>query len=263
MKQIGIRNIKGPILIVAPHPDDEILGAGGLIQQAVKSGKKVYIVFATNGDANKETFRSFIRLPVTPASFRKLGEIRHLEALRVAKRLGNPENRLYFLCFPDTVILQIARNKNPNQVFRSPATLLTCAKYSFAFRRNAPYKKATVISLIVQILRKIKPKTILVTHQADTNPDHRSAPYLLSKALHITKMSPLILKYLIHYPKWPTSRGRLVPPVKLNSGSVRSLKLTTKECQNSKRFFQLYRSQFNPRGRLIRLIRKNQLFWVG
>lgn len=262
MKPIGIGNIKGPILIVAPHPDDEVLGAGGLIQKVVKARKQVYIVFLTNGDANKETFRSHIRLPVTPTSFRKLGQIRHLEALRADKHLGIPASNLFFLSFPDTVTLQIAQSNNPNRVFRSPTTLFNCANYPFAFRRNAPYNKATAVSLFIRILRKVKPGTILVTHPSDKNPEHRSAPYFLSKALRFTKMSPLILKYLTHYPGWPTFRGYLVPPGKLNSNNVRSLYLTTKEVQKAIHSFRLHRSQYNPRGRLVRLIRKNELFWV-
>ena len=30
---------QGPLFVVAPHPDDEILGAGGLVQSWVASGK--------------------------------------------------------------------------------------------------------------------------------------------------------------------------------------------------------------------------------
>ena len=40
------------ILILAPHPDDECLGTGGLIQQALAKGAKVKVIFITNGDNN-------------------------------------------------------------------------------------------------------------------------------------------------------------------------------------------------------------------
>ena len=50
MTPILFRYIQGPILIVAPHPDDEVLSSGGLIQKAVKSGKSVHIIYLTNGD---------------------------------------------------------------------------------------------------------------------------------------------------------------------------------------------------------------------
>jgi hypothetical protein len=38
------------LLVVAPHPDDETLGAGGLIQRVRHAGGAVKVVFMTNGD---------------------------------------------------------------------------------------------------------------------------------------------------------------------------------------------------------------------
>src|SRR6478736_5359349 len=40
------------ILYFAPHPDDESLGGGGLIQHAVGVGAAVKVVFLTDGDRN-------------------------------------------------------------------------------------------------------------------------------------------------------------------------------------------------------------------
>src|SRR5258708_6499796 len=40
------------VLVLAPHPDDESLGAGGLIQKAVAAHARVRVVIATNGEAN-------------------------------------------------------------------------------------------------------------------------------------------------------------------------------------------------------------------
>lgn len=37
------------ILIVAPHPDDEILGCGGIMAKYIKEGKSVYVTIVTNG----------------------------------------------------------------------------------------------------------------------------------------------------------------------------------------------------------------------
>src|SRR3989344_9322527 len=38
------------VLIVAPHQDDEVLGAGGYIQRSVSVGAKVKVIFATDGN---------------------------------------------------------------------------------------------------------------------------------------------------------------------------------------------------------------------
>jgi LmbE family N-acetylglucosaminyl deacetylase len=41
----------GPLVVVAPHPDDEILGAGGLVRSCAMAGQKVTIISVTDGEA--------------------------------------------------------------------------------------------------------------------------------------------------------------------------------------------------------------------
>ena len=48
------RGSLGPYLIVAPHPDDEVLGCGGLIAQTVALTGRVYIVFLTGGESSHD-----------------------------------------------------------------------------------------------------------------------------------------------------------------------------------------------------------------
>jgi LmbE family N-acetylglucosaminyl deacetylase len=45
---LAVKNQK--LLIVAPHPDDEIIGCGGLIAKMKENGGKVYVLFLTVGD---------------------------------------------------------------------------------------------------------------------------------------------------------------------------------------------------------------------
>lgn len=40
------------ILVLSPHPDDEVIGVGGLILQTLGSGKKVHIVYLTDGEGS-------------------------------------------------------------------------------------------------------------------------------------------------------------------------------------------------------------------
>lgn len=44
------------ILILAPHPDDEIVGTGGIIEKAMDIKVPVKIAFLTCGDANEWSF---------------------------------------------------------------------------------------------------------------------------------------------------------------------------------------------------------------
>ena len=42
------------LLVLSPHPDDETLGAAGLIRRVVKAGGTVRVVLLTSGDAFAE-----------------------------------------------------------------------------------------------------------------------------------------------------------------------------------------------------------------
>lgn len=42
----------GNILVLSPHPDDEVIGVGGLILQTLGYGKKVHIVYLTDGEGS-------------------------------------------------------------------------------------------------------------------------------------------------------------------------------------------------------------------
>jgi len=45
---VNVKNQR--LLIIAPHPDDEIIGCGGLIQKIKDKGGKVFVLFLTVGD---------------------------------------------------------------------------------------------------------------------------------------------------------------------------------------------------------------------
>ncbi len=63
------------ILVFAPHPDDEVLGCGGVISQALKQEKRVGVVVLTNGDGFPKAAAVVTKKPqnqLTPEDFLKL-----------------------------------------------------------------------------------------------------------------------------------------------------------------------------------------------
>lgn len=61
-------------MIIVPHEDDEILMAGGIIEEAVKHEKRVTVVMATNGDyEGTDKITGAVRLPETIAGLKVLG----------------------------------------------------------------------------------------------------------------------------------------------------------------------------------------------
>lgn len=42
-------------MVIAPHPDDEILGCGGTIAKAIKNGREVNVIYLSSGDSIEDT----------------------------------------------------------------------------------------------------------------------------------------------------------------------------------------------------------------
>ena len=82
-----------PILILAPHPDDESLGCGGLIRQACAAGMDVSVAILTDGTKSHPNSREY------PAP--RLRAVREAEAMAAVAVLGLARDRLSFLGYPD------------------------------------------------------------------------------------------------------------------------------------------------------------------
>lgn len=80
------------LIVVAAHPDDETLGAGGLIRRVHESGGRVTIIVATDGEASHPHSTSHAPSVLRP--------IRHREVLRAARTLA-PRASVYFLGLSD------------------------------------------------------------------------------------------------------------------------------------------------------------------
>ena len=86
------------ILIFAPHPDDEVLGCGGIIQRALKMRRPVNLVFFTYGDTNKWSYILSRKQPVVlPKDVRNMGLLRYKETVKSAEILGLSPQQLIFL----------------------------------------------------------------------------------------------------------------------------------------------------------------------
>ncbi|MBI4331811.1 MAG: PIG-L family deacetylase [Chloroflexi bacterium] len=78
------------ILVVAPHPDDPEMGAGGTIGRWAMEGRQVYYAMCTNGDKGSSD---------PEMTSERLARIRREEQLAAARVLGVKE--VIFLDYPD------------------------------------------------------------------------------------------------------------------------------------------------------------------
>lgn len=77
-------------VVVAPHPDDETLGCGGVVCKKIAAGANVHFVFVTDGTASHSS------LPVLD-----LKAMREREAIDAISQLGAGPDDVTFLEIPD------------------------------------------------------------------------------------------------------------------------------------------------------------------
>src|ERR1700752_3256653 len=99
--------------ILAPHPDDDVIAAGGLIQRVLAAHGDVHVVFITDGEDNPWPQRFIERKFFIEAGDRaRWGAMRRREALCSLARLGIGESSATFLAFPDQGIARLARRRD-------------------------------------------------------------------------------------------------------------------------------------------------------
>lgn len=84
------------LVVVAPHPDDESLGCGGLITACRTAGLPVAIIIVSDGAGSHPNSQVF----AAP----RLAECRRREALEAARCLGVAADAVHFLQLPDRFV---------------------------------------------------------------------------------------------------------------------------------------------------------------
>ena len=83
-----------PFVVLSPHPDDESLGAGGLIATACAAKQHVEVIVITDGAGSHPRSQAY------PA--KRLIELRKTEVEAAGSLLGLPHDRVSYLDLPDT-----------------------------------------------------------------------------------------------------------------------------------------------------------------
>jgi LmbE family N-acetylglucosaminyl deacetylase len=133
----------GPVLVLAPHPDDESLGCGGLL--AALTATRPLVVIVSDGSGSHPGSQKF------PPP--RLAELRAAEARRALACLGLPEGALTLLGLPDRSLP----------------------------RRGCP-GFSPAVEAIAALARRHAARTICVTWRLDPHSDHE-ATYAMARAV--------------------------------------------------------------------------------
>jgi LmbE family N-acetylglucosaminyl deacetylase len=85
-----------PFIVVAPHPDDESLGCGGLIAEARRQGLRRKVIIVSDGAGSHPKSKAY------PPE--RLTSLRKVEAKRAGAALGLKQEDMIFLRLPDRFV---------------------------------------------------------------------------------------------------------------------------------------------------------------
>jgi LmbE family N-acetylglucosaminyl deacetylase/regulation of enolase protein 1 (concanavalin A-like superfamily) len=170
--------VQAKILVVAPHPDDDILMASGVIAQAKQRGEVVKVIFMTNGDFLAPEY----------------GSIRQNEAVDAqVAHLGMNENDLIFLGYPDGYLSALNTSYTLlTDTFTSPhgfsqtyasRGLGATDYHSYRFGSPANYNAANVIADLADFIADFQPEHIITVSEYDQHPGHSATNLMLRAAL--------------------------------------------------------------------------------
>ena len=259
------------ILIIAPHIDDEIVSAGGLIQEAISKGAQIKIVYLTNGDNNYfSVIKQNKNLKETPNDFLSLGEKRMLEAKEATSVLSVSSSSLVFLGFPDNG-LKYLLSTNFLTPYTHKASKLNYNPYSNTYHKAQLYTGINVYNDLKEIINQFQPTMIILPHPRDLNLDHQAAYHFVLSSLEGNERRSKLFGYLVHYSNYPPEKELhlnqfLYPPSKLfTKEGWLSLDLT--DTEEKLKLEALYKNQsqlyYYPNGGKIlleSLVKKNEIF---
>lgn len=254
------------ILLVAPHMDDESIGAGGYAVDAIANGAEVSVVFLTAGDCARFSARILHRtLEPSASQFLTVGRLRIDEAREAMSTLGIPNNSVYILGYPDQGLHAMLRDRDA--IVRSSSTDADCVPYDEAISPGAPHTFENVLSDMRRVMELVRPTTIIAPVPFDVHPDHSATSEIADLAAESLAETPNRLGYLVHSSRmksvlWLRDRA-LLPPARMRSFTWASYPLAPDVQRVKERVLQTYRSQ-RPYVYFLRnsFVRRNELFFA-
>lgn len=171
------------LLVVAPHPDDESLAAGMLIQRTLAAGGRADVLLLTDGDDNPWPQRWMERRLVIDAAARlRWGARRRKEVAAALARLGVGPDHLHALGWHDMQVTDELRMRH-----------------------------GQAVGAIRRVMERTRPNLVVLPDLGDTHPDHGSAHVLARLALAAAGSTADVLTYMVHGTERSAPEDLLIP----------------------------------------------------
>jgi LmbE family N-acetylglucosaminyl deacetylase len=203
------------VVVLAPHPDDEALGAAGFIKQAVLQGYDVHVILMTSGDGFvQDAERYYLSLSVNQDEYMHLGYERQIEVRRAMANVGVAADYVTFLGFPDGGLDYLLLHLDEPQPFASPTTGCNAVPYIESGTYKVAYCGSELLNILRDTLNRIQPHWVITPLLLDQHPDHWATAAFGTLAVMACQTENRAwasqstqLGYLVHWTGWPLPLG--------------------------------------------------------
>ncbi|MBD2234701.1 PIG-L deacetylase family protein [Phormidium tenue] len=182
---LQLTTLSAPVLVVAPHPDDETLGCGGAIAQLRARGCPVHVLVVSDGT------RSHLRSQQYPPP--RLKQVRQAETLAALSLFQVEAEHVTFLGLPDGEVPHLSPPDHRPPSSAAQIVLERCQTY----------------------LRQTAPQTIFLPYRFDPHRDHRASWQLVQGAIREAIPAPVASLLqpprCLEYPIWDWDPGQRRP----------------------------------------------------
>ncbi len=250
------------VLVIAPHPDDEVLLAGGVMDRAVREGRRVAVIIVTNGDYTCE----------------RDGYLREAESVAALKLLGVTE--VHFLGYPDGALSKLTEVPHAPMEFRDATGQCVARTSTYADRgagrldehtartgKPGEWTSDALTGDLQALLERLAPKAVYLPHVIDEHPDHSATYTFFRRALDRLPTAPIVHRGVVHVGEcWPSDCVTYftpelpTPPMPGKYASMVPTERVPVDAQRKFAAINLYRSQLSPW--LTSFARKDEVFFV-
>ncbi len=199
------------VLVIAPHPDDEVLLAAGVMERAVRQGRRVSVIIVTNGDYSCE----------------RDGYLREAESIAALAVLGVDETNVHFLGYPDGALAQLGATPLSTLEHRDATGQCVGRTGTYADRRAgrldehtartgqpADWTADSLTGDLEALLGRLKPQDVYLPHGIDDHPDHAMTYVFFRRALDRLDWAPTVVhRGVVHAGEcWPSDCANFFTP---------------------------------------------------
>ncbi len=258
------------LLIIAPHPDDETLGPGGLVQQATAAGAAVKSIIITAGDGYKHAVQVNLKVDdPKPEDYRTLADMRQKESVAAMAALG--VNDVVFLGYADGSTNSLWRESWDYDQLHTGLNGGNTGPYAFAYEPGAPYCGENLVKNLSSIIKDYKPTIVIYPTPEDLHHDHWAVNAFTQYVIAKDSVKTREYTYLVHRGKlWPSPPVYLPeqvmdPPFQMGEKDATWLrhKVTGSERTAKLKAVEAYETQMPLADQFLKaFVRRNELYAI-